>query len=121
MSVSVDPEVIESLKMLASEDDPDFLKLLIETYLEDAQALYQQLVDASQSGDSNLACRFAHTLKSSSANMGAIPLANYAELVEESLRTGTDLQALVDPIQKMGEELKLVVNYLRKELHGTGL
>ena len=119
MSESVDPTVIENLKMLTSEDDPDFLKLLIETYLEDAQTLYQQLVDASQSGDSNLACRFAHTLRSSSANMGAIPLSNYAKLIEESLRTGTDLQALADPIQKMGGELKLVVDYLRKELHGT--
>jgi len=72
----LDPEVIESLKELIDDDDPDFLTDLLEGFLENAQDNIQKIAEAVDAGEADMVGRLAHTIKGSSRNVGANVLAD---------------------------------------------
>jgi signal transduction histidine kinase/CheY-like chemotaxis protein/HPt (histidine-containing phosphotransfer) domain-containing protein len=71
----------------------DELIALVDTYLRDGTLRLQCLHDAAERGDRAEVAELAHSLKSSSANLGAMALSNRAREIEEAARSGT----LVDP------------------------
>ncbi|HET7931358.1 MAG TPA: ATP-binding protein [Rhodanobacteraceae bacterium] len=75
----------------------DELVTLVDAYLRDGDARMQKLREAAARGDSDEVGKLAHSLKSSSANLGAVPLSSRARLVEEAARRGT----LVDPMDSV--------------------
>jgi len=83
----LDFEVIEALRALGGEDDPDLLHELIETYLEDAPRHLEDMRLALAEGDQELMRRSAHTLKSSSANLGGARLSAVCRAMESAART----------------------------------
>ena len=56
---------------------------LINSYIEDAPKLLTDILSSSKEADREILVRAAHTLKSSSNNLGAIKLAMIAEAIEK--------------------------------------
>jgi HPt (histidine-containing phosphotransfer) domain-containing protein len=77
----VDPETFAALSQ-ATGDDPAFLAELIDTYLADAPSLLAAMRHALATGDTTALYRAAHTLKSSSAALGAESLASLCRRLE---------------------------------------
>jgi histidine phosphotransfer protein HptB len=77
-------------ELLASVDgDTEFVVQLIETYLADAPQQLSAIDAAAASGDAAALVRPAHTLKSSSATVGAQRLAGLSRRLETAGRSGT--------------------------------
>lgn len=83
---AIDMRVIADLKELGGTDDPNLLAELIEMYLVDAPARLRDVEAGLASGDIKLVERASHTLKSSSANIGAMALSALAKRIEELAR-----------------------------------
>jgi CheY-like chemotaxis protein/HPt (histidine-containing phosphotransfer) domain-containing protein len=81
----VDLSILNDLKELMEEDFAG----LVDTYLRDAPQYLLKMHDAIKSNDSKTLCAAAHTLKSSSANMGAMQLSALAKSLEMLGREGT--------------------------------
>jgi HPt (histidine-containing phosphotransfer) domain-containing protein len=64
------------------------LKLVIDSYLADLPRLLQDIRTAVELSDAQALEFSAHTLKSSSATVGAIPLAELCKQLENRGRTG---------------------------------
>lgn len=69
-------------------DDRGFVRELIETYLADGEAQVQAIHAALRTDDSAGLVRPAHTLKSSSATLGAMRIAATARDLEMDGRSG---------------------------------
>lgn len=83
---TIDAQVIQSLRELGGEDDPGLLKELIEMFLQDAPKRIGEIQTALAENDIKLLERAAHTLKSSSANLGAMGLSRICREIEEHAR-----------------------------------
>jgi HPt (histidine-containing phosphotransfer) domain-containing protein len=68
--------------------DRGFVVDLIETYLADGEGQVQAIDAALRANDSAALVRPAHTLKSSSATLGAMRIAHAARELESSGRSG---------------------------------
>ncbi len=81
----IDPEVLEELRsILGTEVDR-----LIEVFLDDTPRLIAALEAAAVGPDYEMLRNASHTLKSSSANLGAMSLSNAAKKLELATRTQT--------------------------------
>jgi HPt (histidine-containing phosphotransfer) domain-containing protein len=68
--------------------DLQFLDELVETYLSDADEQLDAMRSAAAIDDAAALLRPAHTLKSSSANVGALGLADQCRSLEADARAG---------------------------------
>ena len=87
---------------------PDLLHRLIKTYLTYAPTALAELNAAMRDANFDELCRLAHSLKSSSANLGAIELSGYCRQLEQ-VAAGTNLSiatALVDNINSAFEKVR---------------
>ncbi len=87
----VDVDTLDMLRELADEDNPDFFEDIIQSYVGDAANLMEGLRTGAASADIDLIARSAHTLKSSSANLGANDLAALCANLERRARTEPNL------------------------------
>lgn len=85
---SVDPGALDNLLEMTG-GDPEFVDELIATYLEDTVIQLEAMRDAADAGSAEDMLRPAHSLKSNSANMGAMRLAELCRALEADSRTGT--------------------------------
>ncbi|MEG3857708.1 response regulator [Microcoleus sp. herbarium12] len=76
----IDFHILESLRELDDEEDPDFLGELIKIYLSDAPQYLETIKEAIFLGDADSLKLASHTLKSSSANLGAV---SFSEVCKE--------------------------------------
>lgn len=78
--------------------DLAFLDDLVDTYLSDADEQLDAMRSAAAIDDPETLLRPAHTLKSSSANMGALGLADQCRSLEMDARAGSvpEMAARVD-------------------------
>lgn len=65
-----------------SMGDPGFERILLEAYLEESTALCDAIRDAIKAGDGDALSRAAHSLKGSSANVGAEEVRRIATVLE---------------------------------------
>ena len=72
---SVDQAVLDRLRELNEDGEPDIVTELIDLFLRDTPPRLAALKDAIQEGDAQALSQTAHTLKGSSSNMGATRLA----------------------------------------------
>ena len=82
----IDPEAIATLRELNPDDNGAFLREIIGIYVEDTPRRLQELKSSLAAGDIALFTRTAHTIKGSSANVGARTLASIAERLESMSR-----------------------------------
>jgi HPt (histidine-containing phosphotransfer) domain-containing protein len=87
-SALIDMQVIENLKEIGGDDDPGLYIELIGIFLQDAPHRMEEMRRGLDSNDLKVLERAAHTLKSSCANVGALPLAEICRRMEESARFG---------------------------------
>ena len=78
----LDREVLEQLSKVRMNGKPELLTRVINLYLVESPKLMAQLKAAAAAGDAPQIARFAHSLKSSSANVGATILSRYCADLE---------------------------------------
>jgi HPt (histidine-containing phosphotransfer) domain-containing protein len=87
-----DNEIIDQPTLAALLDslggDVDFLKELVDAYLDSTPGLFAAMRQAAAAGDAPGLQRAAHTLKTGSANMGALVLAALCKELEDMGRSG---------------------------------
>jgi HPt (histidine-containing phosphotransfer) domain-containing protein len=83
----LDVTVIDELRA-ATGDDDEFIAELIESYLAEGQMNVESLSAAASGSDLALFTRAAHTLKSTSATVGAMRLSELCRGLEEAARSG---------------------------------
>ena len=78
--------------------DVDFLKELVDAYLDSTPGLFAAMRQAAAAGDAAGLRRAAHSLKTGSANMGALALAALCKELEEMGKLGAlqDVTARID-------------------------
>jgi len=85
-AAAIDQAAFDALFASVGEEAA-FVSELIETYLGEAPELLAALDQAIAAGDAGVARRLAHTLKSTSASLGALHLSELSGAVEK--RTAT--------------------------------
>ena len=76
---------LKNLQQFLSEDK---LTLLLSRYIDDSNKIIAQLQSAQDSANQEETRRLVHSLKSTSANVGAIPLSELAKELEDLAREG---------------------------------
>jgi histidine phosphotransfer protein HptB len=79
---TIDPEAIANLRELNPGDNGDFLREIVGIYIEDTPKRIADMKACLASGDVASFTRAAHTIKGSSANVGAQVLKAIAERLE---------------------------------------
>ena len=79
---ALDVKALDNIRALQRPGAPNLLEKIIALYLEDAPKLLQAMRDAAGAGDASALQRAAHTFKSSSANLGAVQLADLCGKLE---------------------------------------
>ncbi len=100
---SVDQSVLEGLRELQEEGEPDILEELVEMFLKDASSQLETLKEATEKGDAQIIEHIAHTLKGSCANMGAVRMEALCSELEDIGRSG-NLVAAPARISRLEEE-----------------
>jgi HPt (histidine-containing phosphotransfer) domain-containing protein len=111
----VDSRVIQSLKELGGDEDPGLFVEVVDLFLGDAETKLHDLSRALASGDVKLLERTAHTLKSSSANVGALRLSRLCleiEMLGRAARTD-GAQELVGEAARLYAESRTALEALK--------
>ena len=122
-SVAVlDRTVLAGLRIDLGADHPMLVVELIDLYLADTPPLLAKLRAAVTDGISETACYLAHTLKSTSANLCAKPLAALCEALEAAARRGQLAEGIeqLRKIEAMYAQVELALQSLRSELGAKG-
>jgi CheY-like chemotaxis protein len=82
----LDRQVLDQLRKLLTNGKPELLARTINLYLVESPKLMQKLKQAAGAKDAPEIARCAHSLKSSSANVGATLLSRYCAEIEASAR-----------------------------------
>lgn len=85
----IDPAVLQQLK----EDlggDQEILEELVDDFIRDTPDLLAEMRQALAATDLPVLLRTAHTLKSTSAVLGALPLSRLSQELEEAIHTAVD-------------------------------
>ena len=109
----LDAECLDRLRDLEGPEDPSLLSELIELYLDDAGRRMKDLATATSQADLEAVARAAHALKSSSANMGALVLADICSGIECKARTGDPVDQLVQQSLSAFDEVGAALRQLQ--------
>ncbi len=86
--VTLDHSAIEAVRQLDPDGNDRLLSRLIALYRDDSSQLLVDIDNGMKAGDADIVARAAHTLKSSSANLGATNVAAIARQIEHLARGG---------------------------------
>lgn len=78
----LDAKALQTLRDMGGEDGPDVLVEVIDSFLEESPKQVQAIREAMNVGDVAVLTRVAHTLKPTSAALGAIALAQLCKELE---------------------------------------
>ncbi len=78
----LDPVILESLRALSPDDDGEFLREIAGIFLADTPQRIAELDRSLAAGDAATFARAAHSIKGSSANLGAAALGAAAQRLE---------------------------------------
>jgi HPt (histidine-containing phosphotransfer) domain-containing protein len=112
---TVDEKVLESIRTLQREGTSDLLNRVIEAYLKEATRLLQALREAVEKADGEALRKAAHSLKSSSANVGAQRLSSLCKELE-TMGQEKSIQEAAYLLSKMILEYEVVQKSLNVEL-----
>jgi len=115
----LDSTALEAIRSLQSDSAPRLLAQVIQIYLDSTPALIEQLRTAIRNSDHDAIRAAAHSLKSSSANLGANTFANLCRSVEMAARDGS-MGPDVPAINEVEHEYAAVRHALEAELEAKG-
>jgi PAS domain S-box-containing protein len=104
-TLRLDPEALKQLQRLMQDYSPAVLSELIDLYLTETPALLTNMRQAVAEGNATALAHAAHTLKSSSASMGARTLAQICVELE-SLGQANDLTGASERVQQSNAEFE---------------
>ena len=116
VEVMLDPSSLERLRALQRPSRPDFFSKIVGLYLKDTPALVRAIHDCIACDDGHGLREAAHSLKSSSANLGALQLADTCKELEmlgssELLRDAFSLiEKLEGEYAQVSRELKQLIS-----------
>lgn len=108
----LDAEALERLRALDPGGANGLLDRVLGTFRASLERLAPQLRDGRHAGDANAVRYVAHTLKSSSASVGALRLSQLCAEVEQALRQGSGLAALDGQIDELLDEAQRLPAFL---------
>ncbi|MFT6984353.1 MAG: two-component system sensor histidine kinase/response regulator [Psychromonas sp.] len=111
-AASVDPSALEKIAALSPEQSTYLVNKVIHLFLDTLEESLVQLANPSQQFDSIR--KLAHTLKSSSANVGAYQLADLCKQLEQAV-IAEMLSLIPDLITNIKQESCLVKRYFYAE------
>ena len=97
-------------------DDPEVLKDVIDSFLQDAPKLLKSIQEGTKAKDVKLVERSAHTLKSSSRLFQAENFAVQCQELEELARNA-DWETIAVEMSQLGQNFRLVAQLLVAELN----
>lgn len=114
---SIDRETLNSL-LEAVGGDLEFLAELLAEYFRDAPAQFQNMATALSAHDAEAFRRAAHSLKSNSANFGALALSGRLKELEDMGKSGNLDRAGILIAQADAEyrEAKIALETILKEM-----
>jgi len=111
----IDKKYWNVIQELQRPDQANILHKLIHIYLENTPDLIELLAQATDDMDEITFSETAHTIKSSSRNLGAIKLAQLCEKCECNSKE-KDQSKAVELVNEIKKEYQLVETALSKEL-----
>ncbi|MBL1201402.1 MAG: PAS domain S-box protein [Nostoc sp. GBBB01] len=117
-SVKIDAKILNSLRKILRGDNAAFAEL-IECYLTEAPKLVENISTAIATQDAQTLWKTAHQLKSSSASVGAMTLAQVCKQLEAQGRSNK-FQSSLEVISHLHQEYEQVKTDLKKELAKEG-
>jgi two-component system, sensor histidine kinase and response regulator len=113
---AIEKEIVDKAKEWVNEYGEDFLVELIDVFLDEAPGQLAQMQLAAAGHESEIVSREAHSLKSSSANLGATTLSGKAQQIELAGRSGNseNLAAQVCQLAAIFAQVKSTLEALRR-------
>ncbi len=113
-----DVPVIAGVNVMAALDRLDgnlkLYKRLIHSFVENKAGIVTIIMDGLMNGDSALAGRTAHTLKSSAGTIGAEKLQHLAQILERAISQGEPLTDVTAALESLAAELERVTTTLNR-------
>ncbi|WP_321394214.1 response regulator [uncultured Desulfuromusa sp.] len=110
----IDYAALDVIRGLQTDDSPDLLTQIIDLFLNETPDQITQLQKAFDSHDASTMRHIAHSLKSSSANLGAMPLAKLFKELEEKARRNS-LMGASEIIERIRNLFDKVATQLKRE------
>jgi CheY-like chemotaxis protein len=111
----LDASALDRLRELDPKGDNQLLARVIKAFESSAARLLPQLHEAQRAGDHGGVRHVAHTLKSSSASIGAVKLSQLCAEIESMIRN-SQVEKLDDRIAAMSVEVEIVLKALTRLL-----
>ena len=109
----------QALVEMVGADMPEVLVDLLDTYLEESLGLVNAITEGAEAGDLTSVLRPAHSLKSSSASIGAMQLSKLCADLEAYLRgslPGLDVLSQVQQIESEFARVQLALHAEKAKL-----
>ncbi|MFQ5469651.1 MAG: Hpt domain-containing protein [Gammaproteobacteria bacterium] len=100
---NLDKQILNSLREIMGDEFDD----LVETFIVNTESMLDQISASIKEGDSQVVTRLAHSIKSSSANVGALRVSEQAALIEE-LASADKLYEISNTLQNIESEFNAV-------------
>ncbi|MCG7852723.1 MAG: response regulator, partial [Methanosarcinaceae archaeon] len=113
-SSPIDRSVLSALQEVQIEGEPSIVKRVVDAYLTDSEPLISQLKEALSVSDREVLQRSAHSLKSSSANVGALRLSEMSRELEMNCKNNS-LEDAARLVASIGTEFMKAKESLQKE------
>ncbi len=112
--IRLESEVLDQIRQLEKQGQPSILDRIIDAYLEASPAVLAALLDGVKTSDAKAIEFNAHTLKSSSASLGASSFSALCKQLEHVGRSGV-LDEAGNLMEKLQSEFPLVCEALSSE------
>ncbi|MBI9092257.1 MAG: response regulator [Desulfobacterium sp.] len=117
---SIDRRMLLALQDLQIQGEPSILDKIIKAYLEGSAMMISQLRESLALNDIDVLQKNAHSLKSSSANVGATKLSKMSKELEGNCKKN-HLENTADLVTSIEDEFIKVKDGLKKELFSNEL
>lgn len=108
IAVPVDWSRLDELLEMETAGMPGLTARLVRTFVQNSQRLISELQAAINAGDADGVRRAAHSIKSTSANVGGTPLAQVARTLEHAAQESTWQPAQADVDRIVAERQRLL-------------
>ncbi len=114
----LDSSRLDEIRSLMTDDDSEFLVNIVEQFIKDTGKLIQEIKAALRAGDAPALKVAAHTLKSSSASLGATDLSGLCKQVQ-TIAAEDSVQPAEFVVVQIENEFAGVISALRAELEAS--
>ncbi len=115
----INRSVLKTLQDLQIEGQPDILVSIVSAYLNSSERIIAELQEALADNNLSVVCNSAHSLKSASANVGAITFSEICREIEVKSKTGS-IDNREELISALETEFVRVRETLQQEITSNG-